>query len=82
MRHARTPNFQLSGPTVHFLYCVVIGAIKSTGLWVSMLMSIIVFNGNYGVDRGDGYTFCDNDGSGDNAVAGNCGYDDGIGNDG
>ena len=45
-------------------------------------MSIIVFNGNYGVDRGDGYTFCDNDGSGDNAAAGNCGYDDGIGNDG
>ena len=21
MRHARTPTFQLSGPTVHFLYC-------------------------------------------------------------
>ena len=31
MRHARTPKFQLSGPTVHSLYCVTGAARTITG---------------------------------------------------
>ena len=28
MRHARTPKLQLSGPTVHFLYCALSAILK------------------------------------------------------